>query len=631
LVIAFAAAPSQAAGVRQLLIVQSLDRGSQVFDRITDTFHQTLEARASGPVTIAQFVLAPPGFSDAPEQATIDFLRKAFVGRSAPDLIVTIGGSAAAFVRKFRHDLFPRTPVVFAATDPRFLGDAVLADTETAVTTVIEHSRLVDDILRLRPETTDLFVVTGAGPLGKYWRDELEREFQRFRDRLTFTWTDTWTYAQVLDRASHLPSHSAVLFVTAGTDAQGGWRSSDATLADLASRANAPLFGAQSAWLGTGIVGGTLMFNEDLGAVAADVALRILQGESPGSIRMPPRTLGPAAFDARQLRRWNIPETRLPAGSIVRFREPSLWQQHRSTVIAGTTIGVLQLTLIVALLYQRQARRVADRRARQQLTIAAHLERQLAMGELAAALAHELNQPLGAIRLNVSAASRLLASNHVSTDDLREILQDIDRDDARASQIIQRQRAMLQKREVERRPLDLNSVVRESLAIVAHHAESNHVQVDAALCPEFCVVKGDQITLQQVLVNLVINGIDAMTSIPASERRLVVSTTATPYVIEVSVQDCGEGIAPDLMARLFDPFVTTKTSGMGIGLSIARSIVEAHGGTIQARNNGGSGATFWITLPALHAGLDNGTPVTEQTREANTFEGRVATSAEGPS
>ena len=589
---------------RRVLLLQSADRGNLGFDEFTANLRLSLDGRFDEPLTFIQFVVTPPGYTATPERAVLEYLRSVSTGQPEPDLVVTVGGLAAAFARKHRAELFPRSPLLLAATDRRFIEATPLADDETAVAVDNDPRALVEDILQLLPQTSTVFIVIGSGESGEFWRRQLGLEFARLHDRVRFEWFVDRTFKQIVRRVSTLPPHYAILYITFGQDAQGGAYADEETLAELHAAASAPMFATQSTAIGHGVVGGTVMSIDRLTATAADVAFRILSGESPGEIRTPVQRPGPPVFDWRELQRWKIGESRLPPGSLVLFREPTPWERYRRYLVGIVAILLVQSLFIGALVFERRARREADRRARQQLAISAHLERQLAMGEMAAALAHELNQPLGAIRFNAEAADLLLGSNRVSIDEIREILRDITREDTRATEIIQRQRAMLQKRAVEPRPLDLNDVVRESLAIVAHHAESKRVRIDAEPGGGSWLVNGDQIMLQQVVVNLVVNAIDAMAATPPSDRRLVVATTATPHVAEVAVQDFGEGIASDMMSRLFDPFVSTKSEGMGIGLTIARGIVEAHGGTIHARNNSDGGATFWFTLPVINATRD---------------------------
>jgi signal transduction histidine kinase len=361
LVLLQALSADAAPAVRHVLLLQSLDRGSLVFDRITANFRATLQERASQPVTVTEFVVAPAGFTETPEKPIIHFLQSVFADRPKPDLIVTVGGPATAFARKHRQDLFPQTPVLFAATEVRFLKDDVLDENETSLTVSIDYKGLIEDILQLLPGTQNVFMVTGTGPLSTFWRAELERNFDSFRNRLTFVWSHDLSYEQVLHRAASLPPHSAIFYISSGTFATGGWQTEERTLADFSARANAPVFGAQSVWLGAGIVGGRLLYIENLGAAVADVAARILNGESPESIRIPPLSQGPASFDARQLRRWNIPESRLPPGSDVRFRDASVWGRFKWIIVAAASGLVAQSLLIGALVVSRVRRRRAER------------------------------------------------------------------------------------------------------------------------------------------------------------------------------------------------------------------------------------------------------------------------------
>src|SRR5262249_11764820 len=181
--------------------------------------------------------------------------------------------------------------------------------------------------------------------------------------------------------------------------------------------------------------------------------------------------------------------------------------------------------------------------------------------------------------------------------DLRDILRDIRSEDARASQIVQRHRAMLRQHDLETTPIDIHAVIRESLELVAHDAAARRIQIVANLPDAPCIVVGDQILLQQVLVNLALTAMDGMNATPSGRRRVTVHSTGAGDSVEVSVADCGSGLTPDVSSRLFQPFMTTKPDGVGIGLAIVRSTLEAHHGMIDARNNAEGGATFRFTLP----------------------------------
>jgi two-component system sensor kinase FixL len=232
--------------------------------------------------------------------------------------------------------------------------------------------------------------------------------------------------------------------------------------------------------------------------------------------------------------------------------------------------------------------------ARQEL---AHATRLALIGELTASIAHEINQPLGAILSNADAAEMLLDSSPVLLDDVRHILDDIRKDDLRASEVIRRLCGLLRKRELEMQPLDLNELAAEVLLLVRAETRRRGVSVETELAADFPLVRGDRVHLQQILLNLLLNGMEAMAHLP-TEKRLTVRTALNPNGwVEMTVSDAGVGIPPERLPHLFDPFFSTKKEGMGLGLSIARSLVEAHGGRICAENNPGGGATFRFTLP----------------------------------
>jgi two-component system, LuxR family, sensor kinase FixL len=228
----------------------------------------------------------------------------------------------------------------------------------------------------------------------------------------------------------------------------------------------------------------------------------------------------------------------------------------------------------------------------------AHLSRVAMLGELSGSLAHELNQPLTAILSNAQAAQRFLAQSPPRIDKLAEILTDIVKSDHRAEAVIQRLRSLLRKEDSQRHPLDINEVVEESMHLMRSDLLSRQVAVSTDLADALPAVNGDRNQLQQVLLNFVINGCDAMGGQQA-DRRLVVRTHSTPHgSVEVSVADQGAGIPLPDLDRIFEPFVTTKSNGLGLGLSICRSIVEAHGGRLWATNNADRGATLHCELPA---------------------------------
>jgi C4-dicarboxylate-specific signal transduction histidine kinase len=231
----------------------------------------------------------------------------------------------------------------------------------------------------------------------------------------------------------------------------------------------------------------------------------------------------------------------------------------------------------------------------------AHLARVGVVGELSAALAHELNQPLTAIMSNAQAAQRMLNKTPINVDELSGAIADIIGDDMRAGDVIHHLRSLLKDNESSVGLCDLNSIVRESLELTRSDLITRHISVTRELSQQALSVTGDDVQLQQVVLNLVLNAAEAMGD-QNGRKGLVVSTAKAGSRAELSVSDTGPGLPADILEKLFNPFFTTKQSGMGLGLSICRAIVTRHGGKVWATNNEGGGATFHVSLPLAQAG-----------------------------
>jgi C4-dicarboxylate-specific signal transduction histidine kinase len=318
-------------------------------------------------------------------------------------------------------------------------------------------------------------------------------------------------------------------------------------------------------------------------------------------------------FDWRELQRWGIPEERLPAGSVVRYRAPSLWREYRLTALAALAALVVQTFLIAGLLVERRARQRAEIDSRRNLALAADASRRQTTAALTSSIGHELGQPLTALMHNVEALQIMVSTNRGTSETMAEVVSDIHAEIVQATQIIDRHRAMLRSHQLIKKPIDLHAVIDASLALVSHDMSTRQVEATVNVSLEPCIIVGDQVLLQQVLVNLVINAMDAMAEMPPATRHLTIRSEVRAADVEVSVTDTGTGLPMQINGTLFAPFVTTKAHGLGIGLTIARRIVDAHGGTIEARNNPEGGATFALTLPLTgSSGFVRRSPVAEE-------------------
>ncbi|MES2260428.1 MAG: ATP-binding protein [Pseudomonadota bacterium] len=261
--------------------------------------------------------------------------------------------------------------------------------------------------------------------------------------------------------------------------------------------------------------------------------------------------------------------------------------QGRPALVRGVSLDITQ-------------RKQAELGMQQKQKEVMHLSRVAVLGELSGALAHELNQPLTAILSNAQAAQRFLGQQNVDLDEVREILQDIVDEDKRAGEIIRRLRRLFDKNETPRQRVEINALVLGVLQLLRNDLINHGVTLATELTAISCTVSADSVQLQQVLINLLMNACDAMAAQQRTDGAIIVRTALLPDArVGISIVDCGGGIAPAALERVFDPFYTTKESGMGLGLSICRNIIGAHEGQLWAENNAQRGATFYICLPLI--------------------------------
>jgi C4-dicarboxylate-specific signal transduction histidine kinase len=281
------------------------------------------------------------------------------------------------------------------------------------------------------------------------------------------------------------------------------------------------------------------------------------------------------------------------------FYVPAFWEQHGYKVIAAIVIGFILLILSLLLNLQWIRRRRAEEETKHQRTALAHVARLGSVGELTASIVHEINQPLGAILTNADAATMMLKQHSSTDEELTAILDDIREDNLRASRIIQKLRTLLSKRSLESVALSLNDVITSCRSLLGNMAIRHHAILLIDLADNLPSVMGDNTHLQQVLINLVSNGMEAMSGLPPPERRLTVTTRSVGNTVQLIVANNGPAIPPSVLTHMFESFYTTKPDGMGMGLAIVQTIVDVHSGSIEVQNGEHDGSVFKITLPSI--------------------------------
>ena len=764
-----------------------------------------------------------------------------------PDLIVLAFVGSLGIAAKLLQQLFPGTPVIVAGATEEEVRVDQFRNPLIGLASRANPRATLELIFLLQPEIRRVVVVGGTAEVDRHVLDRVKEAARSFAGHVDFDFWDNRAMAELRQAVSALPPRTAILFSRMFRDGAGRAVISSQAGQSIARWANAPVYVMTDSALGTGAVGGSVASIEAIGKRAGELARLVLTGTAPESLPLETGTGRVPMFDWRALKRWGIPENRLPPGSVIRHKPTSIWEQYRWYIIGAATVIALQALMIAGLMLQRARRRRAEaelsesrqfielateaggiglwvrdlvlgnlwanprmrsmlgfdqeetvkiddvlarinpddraqtisvieraqetgkpfevefrtaisgapehwiaargqvvrgpqgqvvrrmgtmiditerKRAEDKFRLAveaspnaivmvdgqgkmmlvnglteqlfgysraeligqsvemlvperlrvehpahraaffgapqaramgagrdlfarrkdgseflveiglnpihtpegtlvltaivditerkrielelqrnreelAHVTRVSTVGELTASVAHELNQPLGAILSNAEAAEMFLAAEPPALDEVREILADIRKDDQRASEVIRRMRSLLHKQEVAPKAIEINDAVEDVLKLLSIDASSRKVTMQFERAAELPRVWCDPVHFQQVVLNLVLNGMEAMAGLPEEMRRIVVHTgPGDNGTVKIAVADSGPGIPVDRLPKLFEPFFTTKNGGMGMGLSIARTIVEAHRGEIWAENNSaGAGATFYFTVP----------------------------------
>jgi PAS domain S-box-containing protein len=353
---------AMAAEPKRVLIIHSFGSAAPPFTTASTAFETTLIEEMGQRIDLDEVSLDVARYATLDmEEALVELMRKR-QAKWQPDLVVPVGSPAGIFVAQYRDQLFPATtPIIYTGMDQRRLPPDALQKNAAFVGESYDLPGLVEDILQLAPATTNIAVVIGASPLEKFWTDVLHQEYQRFTNRINFTWFNHLSFDQMLDRSAKLPPHSFVLVILLMRDATGVTHNADEALKRIHAVANAPVNGIFHKQFGLGVVGGRLYPDETEGAESARVAIRILRGES--ATNFAPKVIEPLSprYDSRELQRWGISEDRLPPGSTVFFREPTLWDRYKWRIIAAVSLLVVEALLIFVLLANLAKRRRAER------------------------------------------------------------------------------------------------------------------------------------------------------------------------------------------------------------------------------------------------------------------------------
>jgi signal transduction histidine kinase len=516
-------------------------------------------------------------------------------------VIVAVGASAFDLVRRWRLDLWPDVPIVFAAIDEMTAGELKPDSNTTGLIMQRSIKSMMTAARILVPDLEGVAVMGGSLARDPY-RFQYLPELSTLAAETKVTNLTGLPLAEQVARAAVLPGKTAILYTSLFIDDEGTRYSAPDALTAIAKVANRPIVVDVESLIGFGATGGFALDNIAYGKEVAALAMRILNGASVASIPVAVSEFTKPVFDWRQLQRWHIREGALPAGSEIRFRPQGMWEQFSTQILAACAVFLIQIALIGWLIYEHRRRHLAEVQARNSMAELTQVNRLATAGELSAAIAHEVKQPITGMVTMANAAVRWLSRESPDIGRAREALNKVVAAGHHVSEVITNVRGLFGKDTQEQTPCDVNKLIRTVLALVYIDLRKHSIESQVNLSEQLPPVIGNAVQLQQVILNLVMNAIESMVS-AAEPRVLSITSKSNEHnTVLVSIADTGSGIDVVNLNRIFKPMFTTKARGMGMGLSICKSIIESHNGLIWVSVGVPRGSIFHFELPVRRGG-----------------------------
>jgi signal transduction histidine kinase len=599
------AVSAQAVGTKRVVVVYWDNKDFPGNTRFDEAFQSQLRSGSGDVEYYPEYFESSRFPGEQFELSFSTYLREKYAGRPI-DVVVASADPALNFLLKYRKDVFPNSPIVFVANNPPDVKILEMDRGATGIVNQTAHRETIELALKLHPDTTQLFVISGSPLHDQRFENVARQELAGFANRLSITYLTDLPLNQLINRTRNLPSHSVILFLwQRENDENGKLLESYEVLRRVASQASAPSYSMGTVSLGSGMVGGYLQGPEMNGARTAGMALQIMSGARAQDIPIEPAKKVPM-FDWRALKRWGISENSLPPGSVVRFKEFTFWEQYKWRIVFVLSLIALQSMFIALLLFERKRRQ----RAKEALDrLNAELEQRIAgrtaalnakskeLETFAYSVAHDLKAPLRGI----DGYGRLLLADHSAQldDEGQMFLKTIHESTQEMSQLIDDllEYSRLERRDFHSDQFELGPFV--SAVVEQKKRETSDNGIEFVVNVNGGVIVADRNGLTQSLRNYLDNAMKF--SSKATNPRIEVGSHETAKNYVVWVRDNGVGFDMKYHDRVFDMFQrlnrTEDYPGTGVGLAIVRKSMERMGGKAWAESRPGEGATFYLEIP----------------------------------
>lgn len=598
-------------GIQRVVIVNATDPYLPAFLALDGAMRDAIEAEANAPTELYAETLDMHRFPrELIERDIVALMRKKYRGLKV-DVVVAMAPIALDFVQRYKNEIWPGATVVFNSVPPSSLGERSHDNDLVGIPVQFEFGQTLDLALQIRPDTRRIAVVAGDAEPDHRHLSYARPILDRLATRVEIQYIVGLTLDETVAAVGMLPPSSVVLYLTMFRDGTGMPHVPRDVLQQLAEGSDVPIFGVFESYLGHGITAGSITTYSEQGRRTGKLVTRVLNGEAPSAIGIQAAGKPGCIADWQQLDRWGMDKNHLPPDCEVRFRTVTFWEQYRWPILGVLAVILAQAATIFALavnlrrLRQSQLTLACENGRRIEVEVLAEelrgrltsFSKQHSLGTMATAIAHEINQPLIAIQNYAQAAKRRIEGHIDDEPKLIALLAKIEGQAQRAGTITRRVRSLVGKGDPTLQPVSLCPLIEEVINMMELEIGNRNCEIVYESNCTCSTVSGDGLHIQLVLVNLLQNAMKSACSEDRFDRRINVEVFMVGEKdVQVSVADRGSGISPALVPEIFEPFVSDRRDGLGMGLTVSKAIIEAHGGRLWYEANPAGGAIFHFTL-----------------------------------